>query len=410
MKRTTMFSCLVAGLLCSACGGGGGSGGGGGGGPRLLGFTGISGVGAGTNFSFDLGLIAGDRYYLTDRTNAAVDVFDTNINFLLTQITGSGTNAFAGAKASNAVSGPNGVNAVDNLIYVGDVNSVKIIDPATRQILKTVVVGNSGTRADEGCVDAVHHLYMVATPEAATPFATFINTDTQTIAGQVTFTDAAGVPSAGLEQCRYDPGTDAFYINNDGTTAHPHGELVVLPGPAIRAIKPGAPVNYTTLAGLRTYDEGDCDPTGMALGPANELAVGCREGTTGSPLLVQIFDRTNGKLVASVNAGGGDQLEYEASTNRYYNASSRWTDTGRAALNGTCSSLSPCTPVLNIIDATTHSVVARQPSGNNAHSVAVDSATGKAFMPISSAAAPAGCKTCVANGFNDAGLLVYTIR
>ena len=50
---------------------------------------------------------------------------------------------------------------------------------------------------------------------------------------------------------------------------------------------------------------------GKALGPGNDIAVGCREGTTGSPLLVQIMNRSTGAIVASVNAGGGDQIEYE---------------------------------------------------------------------------------------------------
>ena len=34
-------------------------------------------------------------------------------------------------------------------------------------------------------------------------------------------------------------------------------------------------------------------------------------------------------------------------------------------------------------DATTHDVVARLPTGNNAHSIAIDPASGQAFMPIS---------------------------
>ena len=55
-------------------------------------------------------------------------------------------------------------------------------------------------------------------------------------------------------------------------------------------------------------------------------------------------------------------------------------------------------------------VMTRLPSGNNAHSVAVDAASGLAFMPISSATAPAGCATCAANGFNDAGVAVFAIR
>jgi YVTN family beta-propeller protein len=389
--------------VLTACGGGGDTLS-----PRQLGQeTAITGVGAGTNFGFDLGLVVGNRYYVTDRNNAAIDVFDTATSTLVTQIKGTGANAFAGLTSSNATSGPDGINAVGNLLYAGDVNSVKVVDPATQQVIKTISVGTSGKRADEGCVDAVHGLYMISTPEADTPFATFINTATQAVVAQVTFTDASGAPSAGLEQCRYDAASDTFYVNNDGTTANPHGELVAIPGASIRGIAAGATVNYTSLAGMRASSEGNCDPTGLALGPGNDIAVNCREGTTGAPLLVQIMDRSSGSILASINAGGGDQLEYDASTNRYYSGGSRWTASGKAATNGACSAASPCTPVLTIIDAGTRTLVAQLPTGNNAHSVAIDPVTSKAFVPISSGTAPAGCGSC---GSEPAGLLTFSTR
>ncbi|MDB5945671.1 MAG: hypothetical protein JWQ33_697, partial [Ramlibacter sp.] len=186
--RSFILPCVGLAVLLASCGGGddGLS-------PRQLGqATAIPGVGAGTNFGFDLGIVVGNRYYVTDRNNAAVDVFDTATSALVTQIKGSGANAFAGLTSNNATSGPDGINSVGNLLYVGDVNSVKIVDPATQQVSKTIVVGNTGKRADEGCVDAVHGMYMISTPEADTPFATFINTATQAIVAQVTFTDASG--------------------------------------------------------------------------------------------------------------------------------------------------------------------------------------------------------------------------
>jgi hypothetical protein len=384
--------------------------------PRLLGTIPITGVGANTNFGFDIGTVVGNRYYVTDRNNAAVDAFDTTANTQIAQIKGAAPNAFAGVgttagKVDNAISGPNGVNAVGDLLYVGDVNSVKIVDPKAGTVVKQLAVGTSGKRADEGCVDAAHGIFMISTPEAPVPFATFINTVTQQVVAQVTFSDAQNAPVAGLEACVYDPGSDTFYINVDGTTTNPHGELTAMPGASIRAIPTGASANYLSLAGVRNYAEGLCDPTGLALGPGADIAVGCREAVTGAPLLLQILDRTNGKLQASLNAGGGDQLEYDPQSNRYYNAASRWTASGMASTDGACSLASPCTPVLSIIDAATRKVVTMLPSGNNAHSVAVDAVTGKAFMPTSSATAPVGCATCASNAaFTNAGLLVYAIR
>jgi YVTN family beta-propeller protein len=394
MKPLLALACVTAAAVLAACGGGGDNG------RNLVAATQIQGVGQGTNFGFDIGAVAGNRYYLADRNNAAVDVFDTATSAQVAQITGTGANAFRGValtstgSVDNSKSGPNGVNAVGNLLYVGDVDSVKIVDPATNQVVKTISVPAGGHRDDEGCVDPTHNLYMIAAPEADTPFVTLINTVTQAVVATVTFTDAAGAPSAGLEACRYDPKTDAFYINNDGTTANEHGEPDVLPGPAIRALAVGATVNYTLLPGVHMYAEGNCDPTGLALGPGNDIAVGCREGTTGAPLLVQILDRTSGAILASVNAGGGDQLEYDPASNRYFNAASRWTASGKASTNGACSAASPCTPVLSVIDAGTRTLVEQLVTGNNAHSVAVDSATGKVFVPISSATSPAGCATC----------------
>ncbi len=405
MSRKLIPSLGLA-LALAACGGGGGDGGTT---PavRQIAQTAIPGVGTGTNFGFDLGLVVGNRYYVTDRNNAAVDVFDTSNSTIVAQIRGTGANAFAGLTANNATSGPDGINAVGNLLYAGDVNSVKIIDPVAQQVVKTVVVGTSDTRADEGCIDAVHGLYMISTPEAAIPFSTFINTATQTVVAHVTFTDAAGAPSAGLEQCRYDAASDTFFVNNDGTTANPHGELVAMTGASIRAIAIGGTVNYTALAGVRMFNEGNCDPTGLALGPGNDIAVNCREGTTGVPLLVQIMDRSNGNILASLNVGGGDQIEFDTATSRYYSAASRWTANGLAATGGNCSAASPCTPVLAVIDAAARSMVVQVPSGNNAHSVAVDPVTFKAFLPASSGPSPAGCATC---GTEPAQLLTFSTR
>ena len=407
--RKLILPCIGMAIALASCGGSDS-----GSGLRQLGLTtAIPGVGTGTNFGFDLGIVVGNRYYFTDRNNAAVDVFDTATSAFVAQIKGTGANAFAGVGRNsaggvdNSISGPDGINSVGNLLYVGDVNSVKVVDPAAGQVINTIVVGTSGKRADEGCVDPVHGMYMISTPEADTPFATFINTATQAVVAQVTFTDPAGAPGGGLEQCRYDAATDTFYVNNDGTTANPHGELNALPGASIRAIPAGATVNYTALAGLRTYSEGNCDPTGLALGPGNDIAVNCREGTTGAPLLVQILDRSNGNILASINAGGGDQLEYDASTNRYYSGASRWTASGNAGTGGNCSAASPCTPVLQVIDAATRTVVARLPSGNNSHSVAVDPVLGKAFLPASSGTSPAGCGTC---GTEPAELLTFSTR
>ncbi|MFM0692893.1 hypothetical protein PQQ64_11385 [Paraburkholderia graminis] len=381
------------------------------GGPHHVSDISVPNVKAGVNFSFDIGVVLGSRYYFTDRNNASLDQIDIPSKTFVKLIQGSGPLAFTGlGPGPNSQAGPDGATPVGNLIYAGDVNSVKVVDPSAGVVTSKITVSTTGVRADEGCVDSVHGIFMISSPEETPPFATFINTATQTVIAKVTFTDSAGQPTAGLEACRYDTAGDNFYVNVDGSTANPHGELVKLPGAAIRAIPNGGTQNYTTLAGVVMYSEGNCDPTGLALGPGSDIAVGCREGTTGAPLLMQILNRSNGALLASLNAGGGDQLEYDAPTNRYYNAASRWTSSGNASTNGACSAASPCTPVLTIVDAGNRRVVTRLNTGNNAHSVAIDPATGLIFVPYSSATSPAGCPGCAANGFFNGGVSVFAAR
>src|SRR6266403_1150313 len=93
-----------------------------------------------------------------------------------------------------------------------------------------------------------------------------------------------------------------------------------------------------------------------------------RSPSTGSP------QDTNGTLRATVPIGGGDQIAYDAPTNRYYLAASRWTASGLSS-GPACTAASPCTPVLAIIDAASRTLVQTAISGNNAHSVGVDPVT-----------------------------------
>jgi len=406
-------------MLLAACNGGGDDGGSSG--PSLNTVIPVPNVVAGTNFSFDLGVVdpTRHRYYVTDRNNASVDVFDSQFNTFIKAIPG-----FHGCDtgptcvgANNDKSGPDGIDIITgtNQLYVGDVNAVRIVDTTTDSVVKSINIGgNSGLRADEGCFDPDHKIYMISSPGESPPFATFIDTTTQSVIATLLFTDPGSGPSgpasAGLEACAYDHASQSFLVNNDGSTANPNGEVDVIPASAIIAAKPG-PTTLTIPAivagsGWKIYPLGNCDPTGIVLGPGVDVAVSCRQGTKGVPLTVIILDRTNGKVLATLNAGGGDQIAYDEATNRYYYAASRWTASGLSS-GASCSAASPCTPKLIITDAATRSVVAKLNAGNNSHSVAVDGSLPRVFLPASSATAPAGCVDCsiAPNG----GVLVYDV-
>jgi DNA-binding beta-propeller fold protein YncE len=417
-KFWTAVALAIVGLILGGCGGGHSD-------------SNVSGIKAlisipnitpSTNFSFDISGVdsASGRMYFTDRNNKSVDVIDIKTNTVLKQIFGGFAGCNTGpscAGASNDMSGPDGLNIIPGttLIYVGDVNSVKIIDTQSDTVVKTIAIGGtSGLRADEGCYDPDDKIYMINSPGESPPFATFIDTTSQKIIATLLFTDPGTGPggpgSLGLEACVYDHASGSFLNNNDGSTANPNGEVDVIPASFIKAGTPAAPVTLTlpvpTLAnGFKIFPLGNCDPTGLDLGPGTDMAVSCRQGTAGVPLTVQILDRTNGLVRATLNAGGGDQITYDSASNRYYLAASRWTSSGKSS-GPACTAASLCTPVLVTIDAALRTVVSMRPTGNNAHSVAVDPATHQVYMPYSGATAPAGCNAETCNLVPNGGVMV----
>jgi hypothetical protein len=204
-------------------------------------------------------------------------------------------------------------------------------------------------------------------------FASFISTTTQTRVA--TFTFPTGPNGPGLEACVYDSATKNFFVNNDTTTANPNGELDVIPAASVVA---GTP----TLS--KSYGLGDCGPTGIDLGPGNDLVIGCDPSgaasgaPVGTPIVTLILDKTNGSKLASVPLGGVDEVVYDKVSNRYFLSARRW-QTG-----GTWTGTMTFAPSFGIIDAGSRSVVTRLDAGNNDHSVAVDGALHRAFVAHSS--------------------------
>ena len=383
--------------------------------PHFLTSVQVPGISSAVAYSFDLGAVdvAAKRYYVTDRTNKAVDVIDTSNYTVVGQfqngykgcVTGSNAAApaclsVAGSGVNNDKSGPDGLDVVGANLYVGDVNVLKIVDKASGALLKSLAIGGaSGLRADEGCFDAEHGLYVISSPGESPPFMTVVDTVNQNILATVYF------DSAGLEACTYDPTTKMFLVNNDGSNANARGEISGYPAAFFSALKtaagvagpnlpylfsawgtPGAnasgapaPVGQV-LAGTVAYGLGNCDPTGLALGPGKDIGAMCRQGNVGEALTFLILDRTNGSLLKTVAAGGGDQITYDAGSNKWYLADSRWTATGNSCGGG--SAACPLTPMLGIVDGTSRSLVAMLPNGNNAHSVAVVPGTSTTYTTV----------------------------
>lgn len=420
----------VAGIalaLAGCSGGGGGSDSG----PRLNWDIKVPNVDVGKTFSFDLGAVnqADHRYYLTDRTNKSLDVFDSNTLALVAQVTGTGAAAFTGISGGNSTSGPDGLNIIPGttagsyFVYVGDVNKVNVVDSTSLKIVSTLVLGGASSglanmpgstklRADEGCYDNVHKIYVLTTPEVdagvagQSPYLSVMdvsNPSAPVLKAQITFFDPtdptgtrAGTASAGLEQCAYDPVNDQFLINNDGSVANPLGEVNAFSAAAVAAIPAGTVVNHTTLAGFKQFSSGPvCNNRGLALGPGTtpataEFIVEC-SGATGKQMTSVISNRASGAILATVPFGGGDAIAYDAASNRYYATGSGWNHTG---IKSTTSE-----PAIGVIDAASRTLVTTVPVGNGSHSVAIDGSLSRVFVPYTySTQVNQGqtCATCAA--------------
>ncbi|MCW2735265.1 MAG: hypothetical protein JWR13_6081 [Mycobacterium sp.] len=373
VKYPLMTVVLLATAALAGCGGGGVKTNAAPPPPKLLTNAAVPNA-ASPPFSFDIGYVEAGKYFLADRNNKAVDVVDTKSNKLIAQISGP----FTGAGATTDESGPDGIVGITgtHTIYVGDVDSIKVIDTDAKKTVNTIAVSNSGSRVDEGCYDPDDHLAMYASPGASPPFATFVSTLTQTPVQKLVFNG-----SSGLEACAYDPVSKSFLINNDGTSANPAGELDVVTASSAAT---GDPVVS------KSFPLGECGPTGIVLGPNNDVLIGC-DPPAGHSLITVIMDRTSGAIHATVPFGGVDQVDYDPNSNRYFLPARHFVKGGTAAASG-------FDPQMGVVDGTTRQLLFMIPVGTGAHSVAVDSALGQVDVPFQAGAA----------GFPNGGISVFS--
>ena len=130
--------------------------------------------------TYDIGFVdsAVRRYYLSDRSNAGIDVFDTASNRFLTRIAGNARlGQFAGQKASNDFSGPNGVSPAEpGRLWAGDGDStVKVMDLRTGQVVNSIGTGGTA-RANELSYDPDDHIMLVANEADKPPFVSLLST------------------------------------------------------------------------------------------------------------------------------------------------------------------------------------------------------------------------------------------
>jgi len=323
-------------------------------------------------------------YFLADRSNRSVDVVDAKNDVLLRRIFAN----FTGFTGNNDTSGPNGVVVSGHWLFVTDAPSrVVTIDLRTGNEVDEVTTGGApGLRADEIAFDPVHNLLLPVNNADSPPFATLIKVDPATgkltVSKRITFQNATN----GAEQPLFNPGTGKFYISIPEVNG---------PAPDGSAGATGA-VGVISTAGVleREMLVDHCQPAGLALGPRNDMLLGCSVvfDTAGHQFVAsdprtaaapsQIIMDANGSIDAVVaGVGGSDEVYFNPGDGRFYTASRN----------------NPTGPVLGVIDAQSQSLVQVTPTVNRppgtAHSVAVNPRNNHIFVPLppnNVLAAPAG--------------------
>jgi hypothetical protein len=232
-------------------------------------------------------------------------------------------------------SGPNGLVIIGKEIWVGDApihtpsctgpittfSSVKVLD-FSGKITHTILTGGQA-RADELCYNPSTHTVLIANDEPVDSFITFISTETHEVVGTIKFdgSDPNGnkIVANGIEQCAYNPRDRNFYLNipATGTTANPGPGLVLVISGGTVTGKKHEPFHVEKVFTIDPVATGCAGPAGLAVGPSNEMALGC--GGTNS----LIINSTNGKVAATVTGEGGtDEAWYDPTSKQYYFARS----------------------------------------------------------------------------------------
>jgi hypothetical protein len=305
--------------------------------------------------NFDISFVdqATHRYYLADRSNAAIDIFDSQKGSYIGRVAG-----FAGATEKSTAAGPNGVVIVGGKgeAWVSDGDStVKVIDLKANKIVDTIHTGGK-KRADEMAWGG--NVVVVVNNADEPPFATLISTEPgHKIIGKVEFKDATD----GTEQPQFHPGNGHFYIS-----------IPQLRGD--KKIGGVAEIDPKTAKLIKITEVADCRPQGLVHGPGSTLLIGCNDGAKGNPPPMAVaFNVDTGALKKVPGVGAGDMVAYDGKAGRYYVAANHMPGGG----------------VLGVLDAKANTWLENVKVPGNPKSVAVDESNGHIFMPIP--AADGGC-------------------
>ena len=342
-----------------------------------------SGVFSGYDFAtFDA---SSQLYYLTDRSNNAIDVLSAATNSYVGQI-GAGT--FAGNSTGIPVAGPNGITIADvpggKLLVAGDSPStIRAFNLASNGLTVTssqsISTAVAGTPVPANRVDGVAYSptanTILAANNAANPgFVTLVDNSTGKIIKSIVLNGTNGYPNVGgggVESTIFNTARGTYFVDVPQFNGSGAGGIIEL--------------DPKTGALLHTYDfnalglAGGCGPTGSAQGLGATMLIVCGDNPSAQTIL---FDPNGnggaGSIKTITQVAGGDQAAYDPTRNVFFQAA-------RYQVGG---------PVVGVIDGYGNFIqnLSMTPGG---HSVAVDPVSGEVFVAFGAdpgnTVCPGGC-------------------
>jgi hypothetical protein len=352
------------------------------------------------------------EYYLADRSNAGIDIIDTqNLTFKrrLPGFVGvainpgsiTPTNPFG--TTNNNLSGPDGVVTHDRWLYAGDGDStLKVFDlnaPTATALKQTIKTGGT-TRVDEMDLTTDGKLLLAANNAEDPPFGTLFNANGDNaisntkIIVRIEADKTIIPPGAGLsiEQPSWDPKTKRFLVsiptiannppgcNIGGPAPFCEGGLFIidpknLPAPTTTVMIAGVPVPVSVIGAFDpTTNQGVlplhlCGPNGSSVGPNDNVLLGCTPGNVPDNTSTLVINAKTKNFANIGNITGSDEVWFNAGDDRYYTGSSANNTTGKTAA------------VLGVIDAIQNLLIETVPQSSGSHSVAADAKRNLIFVP-----------------------------
>jgi hypothetical protein len=369
--------------------------------------------------SFDISWTNPKRaeYYFADRSNAGVEVIDTDSltwKRLLGGFVGVVLNG-AGTAVNNNVSGPDGVVSHGRWLYAGDGDStLKVFDlksPSNTAVAS--ISTNPGcvplvscTRVDEMALTSNGKLLLAANNAEDPPFATLFTANgngamNHTAIIARVMVDNSIVPAGfglSLEQPSWDPTTKRFYTSIPVIANNPsgcnygqlagaitcHGGVLVSRPDDIEDNASGSPRTliqgaFNPLTNTGVVALNNCGPNGSSVGPNDNILFGCTPQNNPTDVIQLVRNATTGVQTPIANITGSDEVWFNKGDNRYYTGSSR--NCKAFPITAPCPTASLQQAVLGVIDAGTNTLIETVPQGSGSHSVAADSKRNLIFVP-----------------------------